>query len=435
MKYVKIKASNYNEALRELKDKYGPDAIPISHKYIKEGGLLNTKLFAKDICELTAGVNERKSAPRPAAPRGGINLVADADVTKGVFGRNALDDAPKTAAPNAATIELMRQLQAREEAVAEAPKRVVRPETAEEIRKPVETARDDDYTAKLEKDIRELKDAICRMASGGDAAAKEEDEFPSVSEILAGNDYTEEESRRIMTEVKKSLTIEERKDPVRIEKSLRELFMSRIVVAGPITATGKKKAVLFAGPTGVGKTTSLAKLGAILSLKEQKRVAFITIDTYRIAATEQLKKYAEIMKIPIYVVSDQKELKSVVEREKADVILIDTSGRSHRNTLKISELKSYADSIDCDLEKILCVSAGIKKRDMQEIFRAYEPLGIDSVLITKTDETSFIGNIVDVADTYNKPISYVANGQEVPNDIFVADPEKLAGMMMGVLKV
>ena len=167
-----------------------------------------------------------------------------------------------------------------------------------------------------------------------------------------------------------------------------------------------------------------------MALKEQKRVAFVTIDTYRIAATEQLKKYAEIMKIPIYVVSDQKEFKQIIDKEKAEVLLVDTSGRSHKNTLKISELKSYADQVDVELEKILCVSAATKKRDLMDILKAYEPLEVDNILITKVDETSYVGNIVDVADKYNKPISYVANGQEVPNDIFVANGEKLLNMMI-----
>ncbi|MGL4368155.1 MAG: GTP-binding protein, partial [Spirochaetota bacterium] len=186
----------------------------------------------------------------------------------------------------------------------------------------------------------------------------------------------------------------------------------------------------FVGPTGVGKTTSLAKLGAIFSLREGRSVAFVTIDTYRIAETEQLKKYADIMKIPVHVVSDQKEFKSVMEKETADIILVDTSGRSHRNALKISEIKSFADQIDCDLDKILCVSASTKKHDVENIFHSFEKLNISSVMITKTDETSYLGNVIDIADKYSKPISYIANGQEVPNDIMVADSGKIADMMI-----
>jgi flagellar biosynthesis protein FlhF len=171
-------------------------------------------------------------------------------------------------------------------------------------------------------------------------------------------------------------------------------------------------------------------MGAIYALREGKRVAFVTIDTYRIAANEQLKKYAEIMKIPIHVVNDQKEFKQVIEAEKAEIILVDTSGRSHKNKLKISEIKSYAEQVDFDFEKILCVSASTKKEDVHSVFRAFSVMDISSVMITKVDETSFVGNVVDVADKYNKPISYVTNGQEVPNDIDVADPDKLVELMI-----
>ena len=188
---------------------------------------------------------------------------------------------------------------------------------------------------------------------------------------------------------------------------------------------------MFIGPTGVGKTTTMAKLGAIFALREGYRVAFVTIDTYRIAATEQLKKYAEIMKIPIYVVNDQKEFKEVIDGEKAEIIMVDTSGRSHRNELKISEIKNYADMIEYDFNKILCVSANTRKVDLNNVFKSFDKVNFNSVIVTKVDEATSIGSVVDVADRFKKPISYFTNGQEVPNDIDVADPDKLVNMIIG----
>jgi len=157
----------------------------------------------------------------------------------------------------------------------------------------------------------------------------------------------------------------------------------------------------------------------------------VTIDNYRIAATEQLKKYAEIMNIPIHPVNSQKEFKDIIASEKADIIMVDTSGRSHRNDLKISEIKSYIEAAECDCEKILCVSANTKKSDLNDVFRAFSIVDFNSVIITKVDETSYIGNVVDIADKYNKPIAYFTNGQEVPNDIVLAEPDKLVDMMIG----
>ena len=423
MKYVKITAENYNKALSELREKYGEDAIPISHKYIKQGGFFNSRLFSKDICELTAGINEKKYA-RQSPVRQSLNLVADADNTKSILAKQA-DEALPPKSSYAATLDLLRQVQ-------ETKAILDKPEPVRETRHVASNDKDVKVSADVEKELTELKSAISKLSDGksSEPAMIFEEELVPYRDILAGNDFTEEEAWKMLREVKNSLSRDDLRDKFKIEKNLKDLLKSKIIVSGPIKIGHKKKVVIFAGPTGVGKTTSLAKLGALLALKEQKRVAFVTIDTYRIAATEQLKKYAEIMKIPIYVVSDQKEFKQIIDKEKAEVLLVDTSGRSHKNTLKISELKSYADQVDVELEKILCVSAATKKRDLMDILKAYEPLEVDNILITKVDETSYVGNIVDVADKYNKPISYVANGQEVPNDIFVANGEKLLNMMI-----
>ena len=137
------------------------------------------------------------------------------------------------------------------------------------------------------------------------------------------------------------------------------------------------------------------------------------------------------MKIPIHVVNDQNLFKEVINKEKADIIMVDTSGRSHKNDLKLSEIKSYADMIEYDFEKILCVSANTKKEDLKEVFNAFEKISFDSVIVTKVDETSYIGSVVDVADKYKKPIAYFTNGQEVPNDIFVAEPDNIINMIVG----
>jgi flagellar biosynthesis protein FlhF len=234
----------------------------------------------------------------------------------------------------------------------------------------------------------------------------------------------------MIKDVKNSISREDQKDKYKIEKSLKDLIKNKIITSGPIKKGNKKKIVMFIGPTGVGKTTTMAKLGAINSLREGKKVSFITIDNYRIAATEQLKKYAEIMRIPIHVVSDQRHFKDVISKEKSDIIMVDTSGRSHNNELKISEIKSFADNVEYDFEKILCVSANTKKGDLKEIFKAFDVMKFDSVIITKVDETSFIGNVIDIADKYNKPISYFTDGQEVPNDIHIANSEEIADMII-----
>jgi flagellar biosynthesis protein FlhF len=456
MKYVKLRAKTYNEALMQLRMKYGEEAIPISHKYVKEGGILGGAFFAKQLVELTAAYHEKplkskgsamaslqsQAAAKAAAPKKRIDLRVEGDVTAGFLGA-ADDDMPGG--------EFLQNLARSQEGVYGANGRRVGTAStnpAPDVKpaeRPTRATGDiilsrEEFNAlkRFEKDFNDLKQTMDR---GGAKTARSSviDEFmPTAAdmelapyaEMLRKNDFAPEESESILDKVKGSLSSDELRDTVKIGKTLKDLIKSRIVVAPPVDDTTRKKIVMFVGPTGVGKTTSLAKLGAIFSLREGKTVAFVTIDTYRIAATEQLKKYADIMRIPVHVVSDQREFKSVMEKEKAQIILVDTSGRSHRNAMKISEIKSFADTVDCDFEKILCVSATTKRDDLDSIFSAFGKVDFTSVMITKTDESNSIGNVINIADKYNKPISYIANGQEVPNDIMQADADRIAEMMV-----
>ncbi|MDA3901768.1 MAG: flagellar biosynthesis protein FlhF [Spirochaetes bacterium] len=467
MKYVKFTAENYNEALKLLKQKYGEDAIPISHKYVKDGGIFNNRFFAKEIVELMAAIPEPSTSRSPAPRRSSLDIKVNNDVTDSlrssikreslnsetgsasVRNRSAVRDENRTAAAREpyfgesqtgfTSERTAPQYQYNKQYAQPEPERNNEYQPGKDSSKdPIVEISTDEYEKlkNFEKEFYDVKASLNRLLEKQNSTpfqAKPEEEHDNIKEyirILQENEYTDEESSELICAVKESLSHVEINDSSIIKKNLEELIMSKIVTSGPVKHTGRKKIVMFVGPTGVGKTTSLAKMGAHLALRDKKKVAFVTIDTYRIAATEQLKKYAEIMRIPIHVVNEQKELKRVIDKTDADVILIDTSGRSHKNTLKISEIKSFADAVDCDFEKILCVSASTKRRDVDHIFDAFKSVECNSVLITKVDETSFVGNIVKVADKYNKPISYIANGQEVPNDLYAADSKNLAEMIV-----
>ncbi len=438
MRYVKIKAKNYNEAMMKLKMEYGDDAIPISHKYVKEGGLFKSRILAKELVELTAAIPERKPAARPKA-----EMKSTIDFTVGENEPMRIPSLPRTesAAPepgakaadpiNVNLDALIGRAAAAQEAIA------VKKERHDEVTR---EDRDEDHSIKkLEKEFHEIKGALKQLfeAQGKPAGSmraedpEEEAYIKPYREILLNNDFDRDECESMLSEVRNSVSRDELRERHKIEKTLKELIKSKIVTNGPIKKSGRKKIIMFIGPTGVGKTTTMAKLGALFSLRESHSVAFISIDNYRIAATEQLKKYAEIMKIPIHVVSDQKMFREVVERERSEIIMVDTSGRSHKNDLKISEIKSFADAVDCDFERILCVSATTKKADLSSVFKSFDKLNFTSVIVTKVDETGFIGSVVDIADKYKKPISYFTNGQEVPDDIAIADPDRIAEMILG----
>lgn len=457
MRYIKIRGNNYNEVMMKLKMEHGDDAIPISHKFVKEGGLFNSKFFAKEVVELTAAVQERKAkSGLLGEKKKSIDFTVD-DGDRGIadLGKSRVSDVvdrpPAPAeAPRKDTFEkrpagftFNEKLNevytgiAGHKKAAPVPEPVRTPPPVEQP-EPVKMAEPEPVPAgniRFEKELDEIKQAIYKMtanrAAAGETHGADEATIRPFRQVLKNNDYDDEQCSAILAEMKNSISREDLKDKYKIEKSLKDLLKSKIVTTGPIKTGNRKKIVMFVGPTGVGKTTTMAKLGAINSLREGHSVAFVTIDNYRIAATEQLKKYAEIMNIPIYAVNNQKEFKDIVTSDKSDIIMVDTSGRSHRNDLKISEIKSFAESVEYDCEKILCVSANTKKGDLNDVFRAFDAIHFDSVIITKVDETSYIGNVIDIADKYNKPIAYYTIGQEVPNDIVIADPDKIVDMMIG----
>ena len=455
MKKVTVVANTHKEAMDKLRSQYGDDIISNTYRNIKQGGLLKSKLFAKDAVEVMAIIREH-TADRSkkmkqdvfldsAALGGAAKKSSHIDVTiggkKDDFASllknvsrmsNESQNANKSyTEPDASgIIDAINKVNS--ESKTKTQSASVRSRYEEP---PVKSS----SLAGLEKEFHELKETLNKLVSGGGLAGTSAESSsiqttPALSkylDILKDNDFDKDESESIIRTVKNSISNDDLNDEVKIEKSLKELLKSRIVTTGPIRPGNRKKIVMLIGPTGVGKTTTLAKMGAQYALKEGNKVAFITIDNYRIAATEQLKKYAEIMRIPIYSVNDQKEFKSIIASEKADIILVDTSGRSQKNQLKISEIKSFADLIDYDFEKVLCVSANTRKNDIKDVFKAFDIINFNSVIITKVDETSNVGNVVDVADKYNKPISYFTNGQEVPNDIEVADSDKIVELMVG----
>ena len=446
MKYVKIKSATYNEAMMKLRMDYGEDAIPVSHRYVKEGGILNSKLFAKSLVELTAAIPERNNNQKIKSHKKSLvdYTIGDADAIKETLRNMQKGNSHHSQINNILNPGIGKDsAQPVNDSVPEKniSSSLSRDFLSENRSKQEILTRDRENNTdfrKFEKEFEEIKNTLRMLLDEGHIKKSvpvktyEEDEIvkPYVN-ILRNNDFDFEERNFIIEEIKKSVSPEDMKDKYKIEKSLKDLLKSKIVTYGPIKKGIKKKVIMFIGPTGVGKTTTMAKLGAIYALREDYKVSFITIDTYRIAATEQLKKYAGIMKIPIHVVNDQKAFKDVINNEKSEIILVDTSGRSHKNELKISEIKSYADMVEYDFEKILCVSANTKKNDLKDIFKAFGKINFNSIIITKVDESSYIGSVVDVADKFKKPISYYTNGQEVPNDIYVAEPNKIVDMIIG----
>lgn len=220
-------------------------------------------------------------------------------------------------------------------------------------------------------------------------------------------------------------------NPDAVLTELTQMLSAELTVSGPIEAkAGQGKVVALVGPTGVGKTTTIAKLAANYRLRENKRVGLITVDTYRIAAVEQLRTYADIIDLPMEIVSTPREMREAIARmSDLDLILMDTAGRSPRDEVKIQELKSMLAEAEPD-EVHLVLSAVGGARSLKSTAERFATVGTTSLLITKLDEATELGNLVSVTRSCRLPISYLTDGQNVPDDIQVAESQKLAKMIL-----
>ncbi|HAQ06197.1 MAG TPA: flagellar biosynthesis protein FlhF [Bacillus bacterium] len=198
--------------------------------------------------------------------------------------------------------------------------------------------------------------------------------------------------------------------------------------------TFEKKFVNVIGPTGVGKTTTLAKIAADSVLKHKKKVAFITTDTYRIAAIEQLKTYAKILDVPIEVCYNIDDFRQASDKfADFDHVFIDTAGRNFRNKKYVNDLKTAID-FDNDMETYLVLAVTSKQRDMVEIRKQFSLISIDKFIFTKVDETAVYGAMLNMAEKFSAGIAYITNGQDVPDDLIEANPEVIANTILGVAR-
>lgn len=285
--------------------------------------------------------------------------------------------------------------------------------------------------------IDELKDMISKVYD----AVKLDYESSKLSE--PAKEFLEKLERNevdkvILNDLKEDLierlSIEEQQDSEVVRKVIYNILNGYIKDPEPYSDSSGKRVIVFIGPTGVGKTTTLAKLAANLVLNEKKKVGLITSDTYRIAAVEQLKTYSEIIGIPLTAIYSSSEIAGAINNYiDKDIILLDTAGRSHKDQYQLMELKSLLKS-NMNFEIYLVISATTKFSDCIEIIKSYSFLDDYKLLFTKLDETSTIGVLLNVAYITKKAISYITTGQSVPDDIEIADKEKIINSLIGDYK-
>ncbi|HWE02900.1 MAG TPA: flagellar biosynthesis protein FlhF [Tepidisphaeraceae bacterium] len=259
-----------------------------------------------------------------------------------------------------------------------------------------------------------------------------EDLFDYYTQLI-GNEVAEELAAELIKSLKTQIRPEHLQQPDFIRERLAEQLEKLLPTAGPIVR-GKKTGphvVALIGPTGVGKTTTIAKLAANLKLRDKHRVGLITLDTYRIAAVDQLKRYADIIGAPLRVVNGVDDLREAMYAMRdVDFLLIDTAGRSPNDMLKLNELKSLLTTAEPD-EVHLVLSSTSSPECLQLAINRFSDVRVDKIIFTKIDEAAHVGVVLNVLRKVNKSLSYITTGQDVPDDIEVGKSRRLAQLILG----
>lgn len=300
--------------------------------------------------------------------------------------------------------------------------------------KDVETASEDatDLDVKeqeildLQNQLEEMKSMLVEMSRNKDEAGG----IPNLQRAMEAQGISQHVLEDMISKLN-GTEILAPQNSIKALKALEKYVRKAIRIANGITLySDKPKIVALIGPTGVGKTTTLAKIAAKFVLEEGAKVALITADTYRISAVEQLKTYSDILGLPLEIVYNPQALQEAIEKHRdKQLILLDTAGRSQYNAYQMKELSELL-NIDADIEKHLVMSATTKTSDGLELLDNFSLCKPDRVIFTKVDETKTHGIILNILHRRKAALSYLTNGQSVPDDIEPASIEKLAELLL-----
>lgn len=254
---------------------------------------------------------------------------------------------------------------------------------------------------------------------------------PTYASLLEA-DVPEILARRLVKHVADRIEPDEIHNPAAMADALRDAVESCLPIAPSISVVpGVRKVVALVGPTGVGKTTTVAKLAANFKLVHGLKPGLVTVDTFRIAAVEQLRTYAEIIDLPLAVANAPGEMRKAIESlGDVDLVLIDTAGRSPRDEVKIRELADFLAEARPD-EVHLVLSATSGERSLRSAVERFSVVQADRLILTKLDEAEGLGGVLAVIGQANRPVSYLTTGQAVPDDIEPADRSRLAALILG----
>jgi flagellar biosynthesis protein FlhF len=280
--------------------------------------------------------------------------------------------------------------------------------------------------------LQEMIEKLCERTSSASRPNLPEELFQVFTDMIE-SEVDEGLARELIDRVRADQGAQGIADSLLVKARIAQLLEEEITVTGPLaTADGACRLVALVGPTGVGKTTTIAKLAANYRLREKKRVGLITVDTYRVAAVEQLRTYADIIDLPMEVVATPREMREAVARMRhLDLVLMDTAGRSPRDEIKIQELRSMLAEAEPD-HVLLVMSTTAGTKSLVNTAERFGEVGTTGLLLTKIDEATSLGHLAALVRQCRLPISYLTDGQNVPDDIQLAERRRLAYLMLGI---
>ena len=412
----KFQGKTEEEAIAKAKQEFGENAVIMNVKEVKPKGLF--RAFKNSTYEVTAAMEEKEQFVNPKRAlqntkklHDSINLSADEKI-----------DIPKPEA---------------------------KPDFRELIQKtmPNSSRMQEPEEKKIEQRLDDLSNRIeesLAMTPKGEKPEAENPvkEKPSSEEFhfvrilystLLKNEVNEKYVNQILDEIEKFI-----RPGNSVDMILSNVYQKLILRFGQpktIDLSGSKPKILFfVGPTGVGKTTTIAKIASKYKVEYDKKVAFITADTYRIAATEQLQVYANILDAPMAIVYSQAELNdSIAKFEDYDLVFVDTAGFSHKNEKQRNDMKTLLGGVSEEYNKevYLVLSATTKYMDLLDIVDSYREIADYKLIFTKLDETTTYGNLLNIKLYSGADLSYTTNGQNVPDDIEVFDTQKIVKKLLG----
>lgn len=436
-----FKAASMQEALNLVRQEMGSDAVILQTKQVPgRKGLLPWSKVREEF-EITAGLgikvrtpaavqNNRRSAGSTLThrasnlhPAGNQRESASSSASPYQETRSA---PPASIPENTTSHDRMPTPRSRFDQRHQAPPRTERPQpTQKPAYDPTE-----EFAEKLNA-IQEMLESLDRRTRSQRSTDVPPELFQIYTDLIDA-EVDESIAHQLITSLKEHATPEQLKDTQASKALLAALIESQVACAAPIRPVpGQRKVVALIGPTGVGKTTTIAKLAANFRLRDNIKMGLITVDTYRIAAVDQLKTYAEIIDLPMKVVSTPREMQQALDELMGlDLILIDTAGRSPSDDLKIQELESLFREVSID-EIALVMSMTSSVRSLEAIAERFKVAHPTSMILTKLDEAPVMGSLLTLSQKVQLPIQYLTTGQDVPDDIEPANAARMARLIAG----